>query len=256
MKNSEEFRRTVFEKAEQYQREEKRRRRKICESALICSICLVIGFTAFLGFWFGNIKGMETPELETTAAFPPVSGDAEVTSGESSADMNATMETRPESTQTGVMSSPVFTTADGTVTVTTTIAETTVRPEGVTSEFSLASDGDAAVKETAQIVLHNKVEFERYLSDLDSVYHISHTTIETLERRYDDAFFAENSLLVVRTSGYGYCQVSGFYSASGVLTLKFSEMANEERGLIYQYLIPVKKTSEEQITVNFHFVSG
>lgn len=258
MKNSEEFRRTVFEKAERYQREERRRRRKIYESALICSICLVIGFTAFLGFWFGNIKDMKTPVLETTAAFPTVSGEdgsAEITSGESSQDMNATMDTHPEETQSGVMSSPMVTTRDATVVTTTTIAETTVRPESVMTDFTLVSDGNTAVREVTKVVLHDRVEFERYLSDLDKVYHISRTTIETLETRYDDAFFAENSLFVVRTSGYGHCRMTGYYDAEDALTLKFSEMAGEERELVYHYLIPVKKGSEDQITVNFHFIS-
>ena len=257
MKNSEEFRRVVFEKAERYQREEKRRRRKIYESALICSICLVIGCTTFLGFWFGNIKDMQTPTLETTAVFPTVSGEdssAEITSGESSPDMNATDSTRPESTESGVMSSPMATTADATVVTTTMIAETTVRPESVMTDFTLVSDGDAAVREVTKVVLHDTVEFERYLSDLDKVYHISRTTIETLDHRYDDAFFAENSLLVVRTSGYGYCRMTGYYDAEEALTVKFSEI-KEEKNQIYQYLIPAKKGSEDQITVNFHFIS-
>ena len=257
MKNSEEFRRAVFEKAERYQQEEKRRRRKIYESALICSICLVIGFTAFLGFWFGNIKDIKTPSLETTAVFPTVSGEnssAEVTSSESSLDMNATDGTYPESTESGVMSSPMATTGDATITTTAVIAETTVRPEDVISDFSLVSDGDAAAQSVEQVVLRNKAEFEGYLSDLDSVYHISRTTIETIEHRYDNEFFAENSLLVVRTSGYGFCWTTGYYDADGALTVKFSEM-KEDRDQIYQYLIPVKKTSEDRITVTFHFVS-
>ena len=49
MKNHEEFRQIVFEKAKIYEEKRKKRRKKIIEAASLCSLCVVIGISAYLG---------------------------------------------------------------------------------------------------------------------------------------------------------------------------------------------------------------
>lgn len=57
MKNHEEFRQIVFEKAKIYEEKRKKRRKKIIEASSLCSLCVVIGISAYFGL--GSLHLME-----------------------------------------------------------------------------------------------------------------------------------------------------------------------------------------------------
>ncbi len=154
MRNHDEFRRLVFEKAEKYEKQRKARNKKILNSALICSlvlaICLPIGTYVYKlhddAFPAEGTTSLATlPEAGTTAAqtttemtFATTTEALMTTTEATYATTEATMEATYATTTTTYTTTTYATTTE---TVLTTTAATAVETTIAEEETTTAGDG-------------------------------------------------------------------------------------------------------------------
>ncbi len=148
MKNSEDFRRAVFEKAKRYEERRKARRKKMIETASLCSLCVVIGLSAYL---IGSGAGFDHNDLTTTASSPSgtvTHGSVDGTTVESpipglESSGTTIFTTTFETTVT--TTTPVFTT-----TTALTMTETTTMETFTSTTTAHTSTTSASLTETEQ----------------------------------------------------------------------------------------------------------
>ncbi len=222
MKSNEEFRRTVFEKAEKYRANRKKRNKKIIETISLSSLCLIIGISAYFGSQGFDLTkdeavDIEQNKVETTS---PVDGNSTMDSIETAADTTTGMTfatTIPATTEmtydvsTSVEATFATTTAVATMTTaSTTMIETTA---GITEETSEATRSTTTVADTfsldpsaTQTVAPNgyfchggficdtqcgkKGEYDLYVcEDLPSFTHAMQTSLDECLDAYDKTYF-------------------------------------------------------------------
>ena len=257
MKNHEEFRRTVMEKAEQYEAEKKRRNRRIRDSVLLCSLCLAISLTAYFSLrnidLFGLIKEgtNETADCATLSnSTENVTGNEMTTDGSPSLNTTETpAETMPsynETTSSMPMQTEGTTMAPESSTVMTTDGPVLTQPSstrpGTDDGIVLAArftgpDGPETVQQFG-----TAAEMEQYFMR----YGLSTRELS----RYGENYFSRSDVLLVRFDWAGVCELSATYETGGVLFLEFTEKAPFD-GNTYYYLLsaPKKKYADIRLTV-------
>jgi hypothetical protein len=122
MKSHEEFRLTVFEKAELYEKKRKARNKRIVETASLCSLCIVIGISAYLGFGNRNFKAEDLVDMTIAEATPTHEDGNEIQDGNTT---GAPLETTAGMTSASTLAATTEMTYDLTTTVEATFATTT-----------------------------------------------------------------------------------------------------------------------------------
>ena len=198
MKNHEEFRSTVFEKARKYEVRRKARNKKIWETASLCSLALVIALVSYLGIFPGFLM----PELSDEST-------TDITSDTPLVATTQTSETATESSsmtteQTTLEMSAVETTTMLEQTMTDTTCESTTE-EPISSyrvDFrATAKTNDFAIGETEIIELTNFAMWQEFLEKYSDDYPAL-ATGGMAKDDFDEAYFEENVLVVVQYAGY------------------------------------------------------
>lgn len=254
MKNQDEFRRTVMEKAERYEKERKARNKKIRESVLLCSICIVISLTVYLGAMLDGIhkcKDAEPNEAETVSDGPSnmenFSTDSEEltasTDGEPSRNTEAFYTTSTDTTDHSA-------------------AETTRAPETGSHEsdtYVLDFSFAAKMKDMTQIssessaVIGSVSELTGYLKELHDLYEVPYVTVNRILSAYSEEYFESHSLIAVKMKDSTYRTLtSGNHTDDGKLQLSFqSTGTGNSLGeiQIYHYFITAKKENYSTIEI-------
>ncbi len=204
MKSHDEFRRTVYEKAEQYKRKQQARRRKIIESASLCAICIVIVCSAYFGverFQFdmghnasentknpsiaatdgANVENAPSQDIQTTGLAQTTTACFTIatTSDNLSADATSAM--------LGVSD-----TLEATMATSTTALDFTTTDETSTEEMPVFSC-------TPEQILSCDASAYRVVTiENESVYLLSTPDeAQALTGQYNNAFFEENLLVIL-----------------------------------------------------------
>ncbi len=176
MKNSEDFRRCVLEKAKRYEEKRKARRKKLIETASLCSLCVVIGVSAYLvssGFGFDHDVAMTTHSTPSTSTTP-------TDSMESSIDYTAAP---TETASTPLETTAVTTTTTPAFTFTTTTSMTAITTtENATFETFATSTTQSSSIETEQ---NEQVTLPPAPIELDSLYGVEISPESTLSCEAD-----------------------------------------------------------------------
>lgn len=254
MKNKDEFRRTVMEKAERYEAEKRARRKKIRESVLLCSICIAVSLTIYLSAALNN-------SLK--------SGDALPENVETTASDHAAMETSPfDNTE-----EPMFT--DATPSENTAVYHTTLTEKSPTVETTQAQTTDSAGEQDAFILdfsfagsindlsqgssyesqtINSVPELEAYLSELHNRYEIPQVTTDRVLSSYSESYFESHSLIALKIQDSVYRVLgSATHSEYGRLSLTLQSTGKSDPlpGIqIYYYFITAKKENYSIIEIN------
>ncbi len=242
MKDHDEFRRSVFEKAERYEKARKKRNKRIIETVSLCSLCVVIGISAFLasenGFFLTQdaVDTTTSPaptditatdshnpeEAETANIENPIESTAATvvtsttTTPQPSFSMTASETTDPSTfpRDTKTETPPtVETTTTLAMTVTSTTANTGVSPETIVCTASpLTLLTSKSAEEPARDVYTTTEDFQLALSSLYAK-RITEKELEMLNEQFDARFFEEHDLAVVyvedRWEGYAFAVSDG-----------------------------------------------
>lgn len=147
MKNHDEFRRTVFEKAKQYEIKRKARNKKIIEIVSLCSLCLVIGISAYLGLGIYDLAPDDSIATTPFTQDAPTAATSINDSAEHPAGTDPDAEDLPSTDADEIH--PIFTAttqALRTTTAAATIATTT--PEGPAMTFAPTNTAATSLDET------------------------------------------------------------------------------------------------------------
>ncbi len=244
MKNYDEFRRTVFEKADRYKAKRKARNQKIIETVSICSLCFVIGISAYFALEKGYFAPESvdtclstTPTMDTPQAVQTTLADAPIeTAGTTT---GAYMTTTMQTTQTTVAQTTTYacttsTTVSTTSVLATTAESTTVQPAlpqnedyilhdivpctnaDTTPSLFVAKDHQALKEALARDFSQNMPENER----------------ENLQNTYDEAFFERSVLLILQVSD-AYPYTVSFEDGHFVYTVKKGEPTSTDSQMFF-----------------------
>ena len=271
MKNREEFRRTVMEKAARYEAERKNRNRKIRESILLCSICIVIAVSLYVG---AIIKSMMPtggkPAHENYESSNQTYGE--------NASCGSVNETDP--TEQMISSSPTEETIfsdsntasfntdssylETQVTTTTTfftetVLQTTKLPEtpekSFRMDFCLLSD----INETEEVDVRTysfscASELSDYLNDLHTQKKIPQNSFQPILAYYTDDYLKYQTLIVVEMKDTVQRSIKEIcVLENGVLSLTFRKSkntGNSSQTNTYYYFITIDKSEVEQIEIS------
>ncbi len=277
MKNSEEFRRTVFEKAKRYEEKRKARRRKCFQTVSLCSLCVVIGISAFFGIRY-NISdatsevvttdggaNMEAPNsaVETTDGVTEFEQTTDIPTG----DVLPTTSWSAETTAVMTTTMPMGTMAEGTYATSTSThqMETTAVVQGTTAadphetsyclpenileeqEISASTVPSAKPDRILTGKTAEKEEFlvyrdaEDFSAELVSRYQerLLEEDCTVLRETYDAAFFAEHMLIAVYVP-IDWTAYDIYYQdggASRFLSVKICD-AQQNVNVLHLYAIP------------------
>ncbi len=211
MKNHEEFRATVFEKAKKYEAQRKARNKKIIESISLCSLVIVITLSAYLGILTFPEQLSETSEQTTTAVSDTTATQITDTTTQTTATATQTETTTATTTATTIAPTSV----ESTYGTTATIVENTT---GTTVESTI----ETTTTESTEFPLISKLEFRGTAKDPDfDIFETELLEIKTLEEweifreenvddypdlqnstRLDTKYFETHTLVVVQYAGY------------------------------------------------------
>lgn len=230
MKNHDEFRRTVFEKAKLYEAKRKARNKKIIEVVSLCSLCVIIGISAYFGLDSIGFAANEAADTAITEA--PLDSPSTVTTDTTAVLMKTTaaMTTSTTTVATTEMTFEMTTAATTTMaaTMSNTFEESTVHTteptlDATTSvEATCYSGGETSPTQPSQeYVFHDGFVCEGHFNEssftaglfvyedhisLESALETSfHTSIpqqekEDLIKTFDEDFFEERVLIIIHSS--------------------------------------------------------
>ena len=231
MKNHEEFRQIVFEKAKIYEEKRKKRRKKIIEAASLCSLCVVIGISAYLGL--SNLHLMEEADqisvteakshTENAFSHPEVTP----THGEETNATPAGTGAAPTSTAAHTFSStvpPVETTARTIPPSESTMVETTEATVATSTWWVETSSCATVIEEPTEITEESYIllgEFEYGQTDFSEASpmmilcvslqsleyvienhfpYISSKGLSFLRGNFEEEYFEDHSLILILSS--------------------------------------------------------
>ena len=253
MKNYDEFRRTVFEKADRYKAKRKARNKKIIETVSLCSLCLIIGISAY----FALDRGYFVPESVDSAPTTPATGTpqaVQTTLADSPIETAGTTTGAYMTTTTMVTTTYAYTTS--TTTVEATFTPTTEQTSSVEATFSDASSSAAPmIPQNKNYILQDIVPCtdENALPSLfvakeypalkdalarDFSQNIPKNERENLQNIYDEAFFEQNVLLILHVSD-AYPYTVSFEDGHFVYTVEKGDMTSEDKQMFL--IISIKK---------------
>ena len=269
MKNREEFRRTVMEKAARYEAERKNRNRKIRESILLCSVCIMIAVSLYVGAIIKSMMPAGTkPDHENYESSNQTYGE------------NASYGSVIETVQTDHMSSPTEETIfsdsntasfntdssylETQVTSTTTfftetVLQTTKLPEtpekSFRMDFCLLSD----INETEEVDVRTysfscASELSDYLNDLHTQKKIPQISFQPILAYYTDDYLKYQTLIVVEMKDTVQRSIKEIcVLENGVLSLTFRKSkntGNSSQTNTYYYFITIDKSEVKQIEIS------
>lgn len=263
MKSKDEFRRTVMEKAARYEAERKARNKKIRESVMLCSICIAISLTVYLGstlnhFLKNGDSISEAPETTDSnhAAMetPPPDNSEEPMFTDATPSDNAGVyhTTAPENTKRPTL--------ETTCLLETTPEQMTTDGAGEQNAFILDFSCAGSVNDLSQVssyesqALNSVSELEAYLVHLHNQYEIPQVTVSRILSAYPEEYFENHSLIAVKMKDSVY-RVLGNADLSEygrlVLTLQSTGKSDPLSGIqIYHYFITAKKENYLTIEIN------
>lgn len=238
MKNYDEFRQTVFEKADRYKAKRKARNQKIIETVSLCSLCLIIGISAY----FALERGYFVPESVDTAPTTPTVDTPQAVQT-TSADVDKPIETAETTTgaymttttmQTTVVQTTTYACTTSATVATTSIAATTaestmVCPTLPENEAYTVCDIVLCTDENAPPSLFVAKEYQALEEALarDFSQNMPENERENLQSTYDEAFFEHNVLLILHVSD-AYPYTVSFENGHFVYTVEKGEATSED----------------------------
>ena len=266
MKNKDEFRRLVWEKAERYEAQQRIKKKKIRESILLCSICICIA----VGAYFGTTCAIFHPALATeegndTAGLSEITENIASTTGEADTgamDSSTGRETTKaqdgssqDSGETGITSSTVVTSS--TISTSKSSVQTT-RPETpgeavIRLDFSFTSSPRDSEAETQAAVFDSLSALSSYLEELHDEYNVPNLYVNSILTSYDDEYFQQYSLVAVKIKDTHECRfassLSG-YQADGSLLFSFArDPAEASEPAVYHFFVTVDKGNYSDIEI-------
>ncbi len=250
MKNKDEFRRTVMEKAERYEAERKARNKKVRESVLLCSICIAVSLTIYLGStlnYFLKNKDTSPEEIETTdsdhAAMetPPLDNTDDLTLPNTD---TAIYHTTPTGENPTIETTQEY------------LTDSTGEPNNFILDFSFASSTNdlSEVSSCESQTLNSVSELEAYLLQLHNQYEIPQVTVDRILSAYPKEYFENHSLVAVKIQDSVYRVLrSADHPKYGrlSLTLQSTSKSDPISGIqIYHYFITAKKENYSIIEIN------
>ncbi len=249
MKNHDEFRRSVFEKAKRYEEKKRKQRNMLVRTASLCSLCIVIGLSAYFaaenGFFLtqdavDTTIGMTNEHSDTNFAPTDITAsrnpeEAETPNIENPIESTASTVVTSTTTPQFTFSTPVQseasentefpvdtktetpptieTTTTLAMTVTSTTANTGVSPETIVCTASpLTLLTNRSAEAAARDVYTNAEDFQLALFSLYAK-RITEKEREMLNGQFDASFFEKHDLAVVyvedRWDGYTFVVSDG-----------------------------------------------
>ena len=250
MKNYDEFRRTVFEKADRYKAKRKARTKKIIETVSLCSLCLIIGVSAYFALDRGYFvpesvdTALTTPTVDSPQAVQTTLSDAPIeTAGTTTgAYMTTTLflTTQTTTAQTTTYACTISTTTTTPTIFATTAESTSVCPSLPTNEAYAVCDIVPCTDENAPPSLFVAKEYQALKEALarDLSQNIPDNERENLQNIYDEAFFEQNILLIIHVSD-AYPYTVSFEDGHFVYTVEKGDMTSEATHMFY--LVSIEK---------------
>lgn len=271
MKNREEFRRTVLEKAARYEAERKNRNRKIRESILLCSICIVIAVSLYVGAVIKSLTFAETAPVDGTYGSNEHGSDYEVIPHDSTAKTNASIQTTSlDSVPETVFSDTTVTTPCTDISCFETTNTTKVISEDTTAQttnstetpetsfrldfFLISGLSDSESFDTEALSIGSVTELTDYLNDLHSRNKIPQISFQPITAYYTDEYFETHTLIAVKMKDIGQCSLKEIHhSENGALSMTFRKSkntGNSSQTNTYYYFITIDKSEVEQIEIS------
>ena len=247
MKNYDEFRRTVFEKADRYKAKSKARNKKIIETVSLCSLCLIIGVSAYFALERGYFvpesvdTALTTPTVDSPQAVQTTFSDAPIETAGTTTGAYMTTTTM----QTTVVQTTTYACTISTATTTPTIFATTAESTSVcpslpTNEAYAVCDIVPCTDENAPPSLFVAKEYQALKEALarDLSQNMPDNERENLQNIYDEAFFEQNVLLILHVSD-AYPYTVSFEDGHFVYTVEKGDMTSEDKQMFL--IISIKK---------------
>ncbi len=247
MKNYDEFRRTVFEKAVRYKAKRKARNKKIIETVSLCSLCLIIGVSAYFALERGYFvpesvdTALTTPTVDSPQAVQTTLSDAPIETAGTTTGAYMTTTTM----QTTVVQTTTYACTISTATTTPTIFATTAEstsacPSLPTNEAYAVCDIVPCTDENAPPSLFIAKEYQALEEALarDFSQNMPDNERENLQNIYDEAFFEQNVLLILHVSD-AYPYTISFEDGHFVYTVEKGDMTSEATHMFY--LVSIEK---------------
>lgn len=247
MKNYDEFRRTVFEKAVRYKAKRKARNKKIIETVSLCSLCLIIGVSAYFALDRGYFvpesvdTALTTPTVDSPQAVQTTLSDAPIETAGTTTGAYMTTTTM----QTTVVQTTTYACTISTATTTPTIFATTAESTSVcpslpTNEAYAVCDIVPCTDENAPPSLFIAKEYQALEEALarDFSQNMPDNERENLQNIYDEAFFEQNVLLILHVSD-AYPYTVSFEDGHFVYTVEKGDMTSETTHMFY--LVSIEK---------------
>ena len=247
MKNYDEFRRTVFEKADRYKAKRKARNQKIIETVSLCSLCLIIGVSAYFALDRGYFvpesvdTALTTPTVDSPQAVQTTLSDAPIETAGTTTGAYMTTTTM----QTTVVQTTTYACTISTATTTPTIFATTAESTSVcpslpTNEAYAVCDIVPCTDENAPPSLFVAKEYQALKEALarDLSQNMPENERENLQNIYDEAFFEQNVLLILHVSD-AYPYTVSFEDGHFVYTVEKGDMTSEDKQMFL--IISIKK---------------
>ncbi|MBQ8497964.1 MAG: hypothetical protein IJ489_11000 [Clostridia bacterium] len=208
MKNHEEFRNAVFEKAEKYKARQKARNKKIAEISCLCSLAFVITISAYLGLFPSLDQPMpEHTEESTSSSITTETTVSTTTTTTASFDRDSSVTVTPTETTTSTTvenTTTIETTTEQTVTETTSGSESQSIQMPIISKLEFrgtAKDSDFPVGKTELLEIVSYTQWLDFLEENTDDYPSLEAT-GILSDSFDEAYFEENALIIVQYAGY------------------------------------------------------
>ena len=203
MKNYDEFRQIVFEKAKKYEAQRKARNKKIIESVSLCSLVIVIALSAYLGILMvpeqlpDDISTTTTTTFDTTITQTVETSAKETVSETTTPVITTTVSTAESTYRTETQTETVMT--ETTTAATSNTEESSEFPGILQLEYrGTAKDPDFDIFETELLEIKTFSEWRTFCEENVDNY----PTLENSENILDTAYFDEHTLVVIQYAGY------------------------------------------------------
>ena len=202
MKNYDEFRKTVFDKAKKYEAQRKARNKKIIESVSLCSLVIVIALSAYLGILTIPEQLPDNTSATTVTTFDTTTTQTVETSAKETISETTSVITTAESTVASTC--PTETQTENTMPETTTAATSDTEES---SEFigilqlefrGTAKNPDFDIFETKLLEIRTFDEWQTFCENNVDDY----PNLEDSDNILDAAYFEEHTLVVIQYAGY------------------------------------------------------
>ncbi len=242
MKNHDEFRKTIFEKANAYESARRSRNKKIIEITSLCSITIALSFAFYIGlfpFLNGDITYSDTTnddfnEHQTMASTSPTQTTQDIL--ETTASTAATVESTFTTTSIATSCTTIATTQTETfrtdISSSSVITETTEPIDDsslILPSFHMTADQDFLI--FSEAILTEITTYEKWLEflDADGERYSSFEENEEYFSKYNEAYFKENSVIILQYCGY---------------TVESGKIVTSTKNIVFQ--IHLEKQTEQQ----------